>query len=104
LIEQHGEPAQLIFVWFSNNSRLAVVILVGVVFFFILIIVGVPRRHRGTGEAPPREDAFRHASGHVGLADGHDIHDQSLTRGRWKTKAEVSVRRKCPPLIVKGMA
>jgi hypothetical protein len=72
LIEQHGEPAQLIYVWFSNNSRLAVVILVGIVFFFILIIVGVPRRHRGADEAQPREDAFRHASGHVGLPlDGH---------------------------------
>jgi len=81
-IGQQANPARLIFVWFSNNSRLAVVILVGVVFFFILVIVGVPRRHRGTGEAPPREDAFRHASGHVGLPDGHDIHGQSLTRRR----------------------
>jgi hypothetical protein len=41
LIEQHGQPAQLIFVWFSNNSPLAVVILLGIVFFIILVIVGV---------------------------------------------------------------
>ena len=60
------EPARLVFVWFSNNSRLAVVILVGV-FFFILAIVGVPRRHRGNGEAQPKEDAFRRTWGHNGL-------------------------------------
>jgi Ca2+/Na+ antiporter len=50
LIERHGEPAQLIFVWFSNNSRIAVVILVGSVFFFILIIAG----SRGGTAAPAR--------------------------------------------------
>jgi hypothetical protein len=94
LIEQHGEPAQLIFVGFSNNSRLAVVILVGVV-FFILVVVGVPWRHRGIG-APPREDVFRHTWGHDGLSNGHYIHGQILARGRWTTKAEVSFRRECP--------
>jgi hypothetical protein len=58
---------QLIFVWFSNNGRLAVVIVAAVFLLFILVFVWVPRRHRGVDEAPPREDAFRRASGHVRL-------------------------------------
>ena len=67
----------LIFVGFSNNGRFAVVVLVAAVFLilFILVFVWVPRRHRGVDEAPPREDAFRRASGHV-------LHGPSLTRGR----------------------
>jgi hypothetical protein len=55
---------QLIFVWFSNNGRLAVVIVAAVfLILFILVFDWVPRRHRGVDEAPPREDAFRRASG-----------------------------------------
>jgi hypothetical protein len=49
---------QLIFVWFSNNGRLAVVIVAAVfLILFILVVVWVPRRHRGVDKAPPREDA-----------------------------------------------
>ena len=60
-------PALLTFVWLSNNGRLAVVVLVAAVFLilFIFVMVGVPRRHRGADDAQPKEDAFRHASGHV---------------------------------------
>jgi hypothetical protein len=48
-----------VFVWFSNNSWLAVVVRVAAVLIvFILVIVGVPRRHRGADEAQPRENAF----------------------------------------------
>ena len=75
----------LIFVGFSNNGRFAVVVLVAAVFLilFILVIVGVPRRHRGTDETQPREEAFRHASGHGGLPlDGRNVHRHSLTGGR----------------------
>ena len=56
-------------VWLSNNGRLAVVVFVAAVFliFFILVFVWVARRPRGSDEAPPREDAFRRASGHVRL-------------------------------------
>ena len=75
---------QLIFVWFSNNRRLAVVIVAAVfLILFILVIVGVPRRHRGVDEAPPGEDAFRRASGHVRLPQMvTHVHGPSLTRGR----------------------
>ena len=40
-----------IFLWFSNDGRLAVVVFVAAVLLilFILVIVGVPRRHRGVG-------------------------------------------------------
>jgi hypothetical protein len=57
--------AGLIFVRFSNDRRLAIVVRVAAVFLilFILVFDWVPRRHRGVDEAPPREDAFRRASG-----------------------------------------
>jgi hypothetical protein len=45
-----------IFVRLSNNGRLAVVVRVAAVFLilFILVIVGVPWRHRGAEEAQSR--------------------------------------------------
>jgi hypothetical protein len=61
------------------------VVVVAAVFLilFILVIVGVPRRHRRADEAQPREDTFRRALGHGGLPlDGQDVRRQSLIRCR----------------------
>jgi hypothetical protein len=66
-IEWRGEFGVTILLWFSNDGRLAVIVLVAPV-FFILVIVGVPRWHRGADEAEPSENAFPCAWGHVGLS------------------------------------
>jgi hypothetical protein len=49
-----------VFVWLSDNSRLAVlVLLVLLVVFVIIAIVGVARRHRIADEVHPSETVFR---------------------------------------------
>jgi membrane protein YdbS with pleckstrin-like domain len=49
-----------IFVWFSNDRRLAIVVRVAAVFLilFILVIVGVLWRHRGADQAQREKMLF----------------------------------------------
>jgi hypothetical protein len=60
LMARQAGGTLFVFVWFSNNSWLAVVVRVAAVFLivFILVIVGVPRRHRGRRRGSAKGKCF----------------------------------------------
>jgi ABC-type multidrug transport system fused ATPase/permease subunit len=60
--------ALFVFVWFSDDRRLAVIVrFVVVLLLLVIIIVGISRRHRVTDKAQQSENALGDARGHVGL-------------------------------------
>jgi hypothetical protein len=61
-------------VWFGPRSSTAIVFVAAVFLFPFIVVVGVPRLHRGVDDAQPAEDAFPTCLGSCWLPAGWSRH------------------------------